>query len=203
MTTTVVTQAKRHMCQKEEDMSSYTEGQVPQLMERFQSEGFTSEHLTLLGQYKNLGSIKDVLEGRSEIKPIEVDLDTDPFIPEGWSVIEHKKGGKWKYDSTKVGLYLSKKQQDGGVIGGQDLRKELESQSVMNANLLNFYLKNQRIIPSEWKGKAVFFWGTIYKSIGGGLYVRYLYWSSDSWTWNYGCFDEDWDNDDPSVVLKK
>jgi hypothetical protein len=184
-------------------MSSYTEGQVHQLMERFQSEGFTSEHLTLLGQYKNLGSIRDILEGRSEIKQIkfpEIDLDIIPSIPGFYSVAEHKKGGKWKYDPTKIGFYLSDKQR-GGKINGNDLRKELEGQPVMNANLLDFYLKNEHFIPSEWKGKTIPFWGTTYYS--DGLYVRCLYYGNH-WDWNYLCISSSTFNvNDPAIVLTK
>lgn len=186
-------------------MSSYTEGQVHQLMERFQSEGFTSEHLTLLGQYKNLGFIKDVLEGRAEIKPVEylIDLDADPFIPGGWRVIEHKKGGKWKYDPKKIGLYLSKKQQDGNKIDGHDLRKELESQPVMNANLLDFYLRNPHLIPSGWKDKYVFFWGTIYCDKDGNLYVRCLACLEERWGWYSGGLHNNWNGCYLAVVLNK
>jgi hypothetical protein len=100
-------------------------------------------------------------------------------------------------------LYLSKKQQ-GGTIGGHDLRKELEGrQPVMNANMLEFYLKNTHLIPSEWKDKAIFFWGTIYRDVGGNLYVRYLYWRGDHWDWNFDWLGNDWNVSNPAVVRGK
>lgn len=169
-------------------------------------EGWTNLTFKTLCEKKGLGRLfLDVIEGRAEIKLIEfpeVDLGADPFIPEGWSVAEHKKGGKWKYDPTKVGLYFSKKQQN-GTIGGHDLRKELESQPVTNANLLDFYLKNTHLIPSEWKDKTVFFWGTIYRGTGDKLYVRCLYWRGGRWGRNFYWLNSAWDGDNPAVVLGK
>ncbi len=205
MTTTVVNQAKGTCAEKEEDMSSYVEGQVHQLMERLEKAGFLAKHLTLLGQYKDLGSIRDVLEGHSEIRPKEylIDLDAYPFIPsKHWEVVEHKKGGQWKYDPAKLGLYLSQKQEDGTIMG-HDLRKELEGQPVMNANLLDFYLKNPLLIPSAWKSEAIFFWGTVYRNAAGSLYVRFLYRHGCRWDDNFRCLRNGWHNRGYTVVLVK
>ncbi len=179
--------------------------QAGELKAMFRREGWTNKAIKMLCEKKGLGTFfLDVLEGRSEIKPVEyfIDLYSDPFIPEGWSVVEHKKSGEWKYDPTKVGLYLSKKQQ-GGIIGGHNLRKELEDQSAMNANMLEFYLKNTHLISSEWKNKVVFFWGTIYRCADGRLYVRCLCWGSGRWFWNYRWLSRGWSDNDPAVVFGK
>lgn len=52
-------------------MSSYSEGQTHQLMDRFEAEGFTSADLTNLGQFANLGGIRAVINGRAKIVPIK------------------------------------------------------------------------------------------------------------------------------------
>lgn len=125
-----------------------------------------------------------VLRGTHEIKGIEhvIDGDAAPMIPNGWSVEEHQKGGVMKFDSSKTELYLSKKQKS-GTIGGHKLREELKGKKVLNANVLDYLLANPKAIPEEWKGKAVFFWGTIYCDSGGNLYVRFLYWDGRQWRW--------------------
>jgi hypothetical protein len=69
---------------------------------------------------------------------------------------------------------------------GNKLRKELASKLVLNANVLDYLLAHTELIPEEWKGKYVFFWGTIYLYSGGRLYVRCLYWRGDRWNWD--CF---------------
>ncbi|PIR99236.1 hypothetical protein COT87_00525 [Candidatus Collierbacteria bacterium CG10_big_fil_rev_8_21_14_0_10_44_9] len=140
-------------------------------------------------------------------KPPElvVDLDTDPFIPEGWAVKggDHQKGGQFSWDSAAVELWLSPNQQNSKHIEGNKLRKELANQPVLNANVLDFLLANPDIIPYEWKGKAVFFWGTIYRSPSGSSCVRYLYWIGGRWSWHASWLGHDWIGDDPALVSRK
>ncbi len=131
-----------------------------------------------------------VVKGNYEIRAIEhlIDCDANPFIPEGQSVEEHKKGGFFKFDLAKISLYLSKEQKEGG-IEGNDLRKELENQPVLNANVLDYLLAHPYLIPEEWKDKTIFFWGTIYRRPEGYLDVRCLRWDGSEWIWRYGWLD--------------
>lgn len=155
------------------------------------------------------GLVRDVLLGLAEIKPIEhlVDSDADPFIPKGWSVESHQKGGKFIFDPSKIDFYLSKKQKKGSYIKGNDLRKELEGKKVLNANILDYLLAHPRLIPDEWKKdengymRYIFFWGTIYRDSDGGLFVRYVYFFGGAWLWSYGWLDVDWYYSDPAAVL--
>lgn len=74
---------------------------------------------------------------------------------------------------------------------------------MLNANVLEYLLAHPDLIPEEWKGKAVFFWGTIYRDSDGGLYVRYLYWSGVRWSWVCNWLARDWIGHDPAAVLAK
>lgn len=116
-----------------------------------------------------------------------IDFDADPFVPKGWGVSEHTKGGKLEFDPSKVTLYLDEEQQNVGTIVGAKLREKLKGKAVFNANLLEFYLKNPHLIPDEWKDKNVFFWGTIYSNAWCILCVRCLSWDWGCccWGWNY------------------
>ncbi|MBU3964354.1 hypothetical protein KJ562_01315, partial [Patescibacteria group bacterium] len=71
-----------------------------------------------------------------------------------------------------------------------------------NANLLDFYLAHINLIPEDWKGKAVFFWATIYRRSDGSLYVRYLFWSGGGWYWLYNWLDDDWGDHNPAASRK-
>lgn len=191
------------MChEKEEDMSSYSEGQIHQLAEKLEAAGYSAADITRLGQFDKLLEIREVLYERSEIVTVEhiIDCDKDPFVPQSWKVEEHIKGGHFEWDPAKIDLYLSKKQKK-GVIRGNDLRKELKGKPVFNANALDYLLSNQHLIPEEWKGKFMFFWGTIYRSSTGGLAVRYLSWGVSRWRWNYRWLDYDWDVSGPAALL--
>lgn len=142
-----------------------------------------------------------VVRGTGEVKVSRhlIDLDADPCIPyDGWKVEEHKKGGQFAWDPTKVNLFLSEKQK-AGTIEGNKLRKELADQPVYNANLLDYLLDNPHLIPEEWKGKAVFFWGTIYRNSGDNLCVRYLIWDGGHWRQGSSWLDN-FDADRPSAV---
>lgn len=133
----------------------------------------------------------------------ELNLDVAPFIPNGWTVESHQKGGQWKYDTTKVSLYLSEGQKDGKCLAGTKLRQELEAMPVINANLLEFYLAHTWLIPKDWKGKAIFFWGTIYRDADGDLCVRYLCWLEERWYWYYEWLENDWSDNYPTVLIGK
>ena len=146
--------------------------------------------------------ILGVLYGTHEIQTKDViDLDADPRIPnEGWTVEEHKKGGQFTWDASKVQLFLHSKQQ-GGSIEGNKLRKELADKPVYNANLLDYLLENPHLIPKEWEGKTVVFWGTIYRDSLGRLFVKYLIWGGGPWSQDLCWLDyEFFDASYPSTV---
>ncbi|MEK7630019.1 MAG: hypothetical protein AAB432_01375 [Patescibacteria group bacterium] len=154
-----------------------------------------NEHLTLLDFF-------NVLRGIAEIKPIPhvIDCDANPFVPDGWKVEEHQKGGQFKWDPKAIELYLSKPQRKGKTINGNDLREELKNKSVLNANVLDYLLKNSHLIPEEWKGKLVFFWGTIYRASVGRLRVRYLRWGVGGWRWSWRWLGVAWDGARPAAL---
>ncbi len=123
----------------------------------------------------------------------------NPFTPEGWTVEEHRHS---EFDPTKVKLHLSPAQAAGKSVQGHKLRKELIKLSVANANALDFYLANPHLIDEKWKGKLVFFWGTIYRDRGGNLCVRCLCWRGGRWRWLYHWLDSDFDDGCPALLLE-
>jgi hypothetical protein len=166
----------------------------------FRRNGWSEVEIKKLTAGDMLARVRDVLIGCSEITAIKniIDLDANPFVPNGWAVEEHKKGGLLDLSKSKIALFLTKKQKKGAVIGN-DLRKDFADQPVLNANLLDFYLANQHLIPEDWKGKYVFFWGTIYRDSDGNLFVRCLFWNGGRWGWDCGWLVGDWDADGPAV----
>ncbi len=195
-------------CQMKAEKNQFSAGLGAKICGAWAEANGVPEELNALAEKPEiLRGIIDVLHGRSEIKPIEliVDLDATPFTPDGWTVESHKSGGQWKYDATKVSLYLSEGQKDGKCLTGTKLRQELESlfPPVMNANMLEFYLAHTSLIPEDWKGKVIFFWGTIYRNADGNLYVRFLYWSGGRWCWYCDWLENDWSSAYPATLLGK
>jgi len=157
--------------------------------------------------FNKLGGMEGVqrfLRGDAEvvIKTHTIDCDANPYVPDGWKVEEHIKGGQLVWNPDEVELYLCDKQK-GGTIKGNELRKLLKDKPVFNANVLDYLLENPQLIPEEWKGKYVFFWGTIFRDSSGDLYVRYLYWNDDRWIWNIYLLDRDFSDDNPAAVACK
>jgi hypothetical protein len=148
---------------------------------------------------------------RIAIKPVEeiipikhvIDCDVDPFIPKNWRVKEHIKGGQLEWDPSQIELYLDEGQKDGKSIVGNKLLKKLTGKKVMNACVLDYLLDHPELIPEKWKSKAVFFWGTIYRSSdNGSLCVRYLYWHGGRWYWRFGWFNDGFLDVCPAAVRK-
>jgi len=176
--------------------------QAAELDLAFERNGFNASEVKRLSEGDVLADVRNVILGYSEIKPIEniINCDADPFLPSGWEIEEHKKSGKFVWNPSCVQLHLSPNQQNGKVIVGHKLRTELAGKPVLNANVLDYLLVHPHLIPEEWKGKYVFFWGTIYRYSAGNLSVRYLYWSGGRWDWSYGWLGYGWDGGGPAAV---
>jgi hypothetical protein len=189
----------------------YSIGAINQLADALENAGFSPDDVTKLKQFGNLRDIKDVLNGKAEIAYLErlIDCDAAPSVPDDWSVVEHRKGGLWRWNPARVSLYYAKKTittpDERQIIRGHDFREELmNNQLVMNANLLDYLLAYPALIPEEWKGKIIFFFGTIYHLHVGGLCVRGLYWDKDQHCW-YDYFrwlDWAFDSSCEAAVLK-
>ena len=119
-----------------------------------------------------------------------------------WKVEWHRPMGATIWRPQDVGLWRAD-QQKTGTISGRKLRDIIKNKDipVLPDALLDFLLANPVLIPEEWKGLYVFFWGTGYRSPGGGLYVRCLNWNGTAWNWNYNYLDNDWDAYNPALVL--
>ena len=133
-----------------------------------------------------------------------IDLAADPFVPEGWEVVQHIKGGQLNLDSVRVVLYLHSQQQRGKMIQGNQLYKTLKGMQVFNANLLDHLLQNtefiMQLIPEAQENDALVFWGTIYRDQLSRLCVRFLYKVCGAWFWGWCLFSDDFDYHRPAVV---
>lgn len=148
---------------------------------------------------------------------INVNLGFSPRLPfdgaqiesplgSGWAPVEKRADGLY-VDGRKVILHLSKRQQGSKWIKGYDLRDELSSKPVLNANILDALYENPHLIPEDWKKdeqgntRYIFFWGTIYRRAGGRLCVRYLCFSDGRLCRFYFWLDVGWYSDRPAAVL--
>ncbi len=167
--------------------------------------GFTpSELRELAGRKDLLELVRPAVRGQDQVI---VDCDAEPFKPKDWKVEEHKKGGQLLLNLPKIKLHFSLNQQGGRVIEGNKLRKELVSESVLNANVLDYLLAYPKLIPEDWKRDAngntrhIFFWGTIYRSSHGFLCVLFLSWDDGAWFRGSRWLESVWRGISPAAVL--
>ncbi|MFA5124560.1 MAG: hypothetical protein WC473_01885 [Patescibacteria group bacterium] len=181
----------------------YSVGQANKVMDAFEAAGYTPEEMTKLQQFKSLAEFKKVLHGLAEIIVTKyiIDCDVHPFVPSGWKVEEHQKGGQLEWNPALIELYLANDQKN-NIVKGHALRKLLAGKLVLNANVLDYLLAHLELIPEEWKGKCIFFWGTIYRDSDDRLFVRYLCWGGGGWDWGYGWLDGGFGVGDPAALRK-
>jgi hypothetical protein len=152
-----------------------------------------------------LGRVIQIPRGQAEvvIKKHIIHLAADPHIPEGWQLVEHQPSpAEWEWDPEKVQLHLEPEQQN-GYIKGDLLRERLKGKLLLNARLLDYLFAHPELIPEEWKGRAIFFWGTVYRNSGGGLHVRYLRWCGRRWDGDHDFrwLGDVWSASNPAAVL--
>lgn len=105
-----------------------------------------------------------------------IDLRAWPSVPKGYKVVEHRGKGLFTWDkkAQAQALYLHEEQENGRIWGGTLYEKVAEVR-VLNASVLDLNLARPHLIPKEYEGKAVVFWGTVYqKEETDLLYVRNL-----------------------------
>ena len=157
--------------------SIMTSRQAAELDHAFERNGFTPGLVKKLSEGETLSMVLEVLLGRAEILKVThiIDCDADPFVPPGLKVESHHKCGQLEWREGLFGLYFSELQGSSSAVCGDKLLEELKDKPVLNANVLDYLLKNPQLIPEEWKSKAVFFWGTIYCDPDDCPCIRYLY----------------------------
>lgn len=117
-----------------------------------------------------------------------IDCNADPFLPGNMLIEEHRRDGiiKWIRRKQEDSLFLSRSQVGGIKITGHVLRQELINEPVQNACVADYLLENRQFIPRGWKGKSVFFWGTIFRRKDNGrLSVRYITDGNGTWSGYY------------------
>src|SRR4051812_12712815 len=107
-----------------------------------------------------------------------VESNATPYLPEGWlRVAKHlnqgilnltRKGEDLLINNQKVELYLAKGQKGRKPMHGAKLFVDLEDKNPLNANVLDYLLEHQELIPESWRQdehelpRYICFWGTVY-----------------------------------------
>lgn len=130
------------------------------------------ENISLMRQ------IPELLAGRAAVTTELESLiycDAEPYIPDGWKVIEHNKDGIMRWSSVAVRIWASDEQDAKRrcVTDGHRILEDIRSGGLhpLNACALDHLIeKGSKWFPEECVG--ICFWGTIYELPDGERAVR-------------------------------
>jgi hypothetical protein len=106
-----------------------------------------------------------------------INTSAKPYIPNGSTLVEHRKSGFWEFAANKIELFNPTVLSDDFLF---KIRPELsfnnvDNKIVLNANVLDYLMEHQELIPKEWKHYGeINFLGTVYER-EGCFFVRNLY----------------------------
>ncbi len=201
-------------------MSSLQFSTVAQTIKRLEDNDFGPGYIDKLGKFGDLRGIKDILDGRSEIKPINhllvIDrsnkFDPETFIGSGWKIEEEdeRSVALYEIDLSKVQFVNMLKDGETSIIGRRQLNRLKQAEYIcLDAKVFQTLWGNRKLIPEAWKEKIngntryIFFDGTVLKHPNGSHYVFCLYWEGGKWKWTWIWLGNSWSANDPSAVLAK
>lgn len=139
------------------------------------------------------------------------------FIGQGWTIWRGPANGDGltgqedqdnrslaltEIDLTKVQLVTMLKPNETSIKGDEKFKRLKRAKHIcLDAKAFQTLWENQDRIPEEWKGKYIFFDGTVLRNPDGYRCVLYLYFGGGRWHWNCHWLDNDWYSDSPSAVL--
>jgi len=161
--------------------------------------------------------------GDGEVSRLVVDT-SEASMPEAWQrekykVLEQRglgtvemrfEGGEMYVGGVNVVEYLLPEQQ-GNIIKGEKLHKlrlkDADRPDLPDA-LLDAILANQgHPAVAAWlvkyEDRYPFFWGTVYETLDGDRFVRYLRRVNEGWGWDDNWLGFDWNSGRPALVLAR
>lgn len=137
-----------------------------------------------------------------------IKLDIGPFTPRKWELLWHENLGIWpSLEGLNLTSYTSSLQVDDGKITGYELLKQVRNLFPVNANLLDYFLKNQSEIPDWIKELCpLFFMSTVYRDETGRECVRCLCHNiidgKEIFYWRWRWLSDFWRKNNPVLISK-
>lgn len=140
-----------------------------------------------------------------------IDCDAPVFLPHGWEdpgvfdQLPNRVKGQIVFNPKKIALFWAKGQRT-SLVNGYDIKKQLADRPVLDANVLDYLLAHQEVIPEESKDDNTYFWGTIYRRFDPFFrswfpLVRYLCWKDSLWRWGATELHDDFPPNSPAILL--
>lgn len=137
-----------------------------------------------------------------------IDCSADPadVYSEDFKITKHVATGKFRWDPSRINLYrpVSKPLNDEDRLPEfKQVLLETSAMPVCNANILDFLLERQNLIPETWKEYRIFFLGTGYRYYKrGNVDYRCLQWQGVNWKWEDSSDINSWYKNDVVACFK-
>ncbi|MDO8516116.1 MAG: hypothetical protein Q7S28_02600 [bacterium] len=149
----------------------------------------------LTGKQSTVGSEteKNLLTVDYSVKPSLVNLRLESHVSRTDTVI---------IDPAKIDLAVMLSSGEGSISGKENQKRlKASGKTLLDVRVMEELLKHPELIPDSWKGKYVFFWGTIFRDADGRLSVPCLCWGGDGWYWDDRWLSYVWNSDSPAACL--
>lgn len=115
-------------------------------------------------------------------KTIKIDCNIPAYLPDQtWSIDTISRKGRFEYTPQTAKLInLTEKR---SLIKTAILADRMKHDACP-AQLLDYLLAHQDIIPVEWQSKTIIFTGTLYHDSTGLECYRTMYYDGSTWDWN-------------------
>jgi len=152
---------------------------------------------------------KPRVKKKSKVRSSKLFIDrTKPFDPEfvgkGWTIDEQDERSLQltEIDLSAVLLEHMLRPEDNGLVQGEEKLKRLKKAGHvrLDAAVFKALWDNQHLIPESWKGKYVYFDGTVLRSPDGSRRVL-CFCVGSRWGWRCSWLGHYWNDGCPSAVL--
>lgn len=131
-----------------------------------------------------------------------IDLGAAPTIPTDLILTQHLLGGLWSWNPREIAVWFARGQELGTVLDSTEMLHSIGAKRPLNANLLDWLLGNLQLVPPQWKGKEILFWGTQFRTLRHHRRVRTLDLRGTRPVPGLHAFEWGFDNLHPAVVWK-
>lgn len=131
-------------------------------------------------------------------------FDPAKFIGKGWAIEEEDERSLalTHVDIASVVLEVSVKCGESYVTGEENLKRLKKANCIrLDAAVFRAFWKNKHLIPESWKGKCIFFDGTVLGDPSGDRCALCLGWCRGGWDWDYSWLGSGRYVSGPSAVL--
>lgn len=113
------------------------------------------------------------------------------------------KNGVSEYTIGNIEALKSEHHDNNELISTSTMIDDFSNRKFPNSATLNYLLKSPRLIPQDWLGKRLYFWGSRYVIPGSAECVAYIVWDGKKWISRLNPVDFTAEEGDYVLVVKE